>query len=74
MSKPKDDSEILARLEEKLAFLEDTVQQLNDAVSSQQRELIEMRNVNDLLKEKYRQISAQQSEAVAILDEKPPHY
>jgi len=50
------------------------VEQLNDALASQQRELIEMRNVNELLKEKYRQISALQSEAEAVLDEKPPHY
>jgi uncharacterized coiled-coil protein SlyX len=74
MSKSDQDSEVLARLQEKLAFLEDTVQQLNDAVTSQQRELIEMRNVNELLKEKYRQISVQQAEAEEILDEKPPHY
>lgn len=74
MSKSDHDSEALARLQEKLAFLEDTVQQLNDAVSNQQRELIEMQNTNELLKEKYRQISAQQFEGQAVLDEKPPHY
>ena len=74
MSKSYLEAEVLARLQEKLAFLEDNVEQLNDALASQQRELIEMRNVNELLKEKYRQISAQQSEAEAILDEKPPHY
>ena len=74
MSKSDHDPEALARLQEKLAFLEDTVQQLNDAVSNQQRELIEMRNTNELLKENYRQISAQQFEGEAVLDEKPPHY
>jgi uncharacterized coiled-coil protein SlyX len=33
-----------------------------------------MQNTNELLKEKYRQISAQQFEGQAVLDEKPPHY
>ncbi|MBT5031881.1 MAG: SlyX family protein [Proteobacteria bacterium] len=62
------------QLQEKLAFLEELVQQLNDAVSKQQQELIELKSANALLHERYRQISAQQANAEAILDEKPPHY
>ena len=78
MSKPerqgRSEHELLGQLQEKLAFLEDMVQQLNDVVSKQQQELIELKDASDLLQKRYRQISAQQANAEAILDEKPPHY
>ena len=66
--------EQLEQLQEKLAFVEELVQQLNDVVSKQQQELIALKDTNELLQERYRQISTQQAIAEAILDEKPPHY
>ena len=63
-------------LQSQLAFHEDTVQTLNDALASQQQELLLLRRQLELLKE----LQDQQGRALDQLpdlpaaDEKPPHY
>ena len=63
-------------LQSQLAFHEDTVQILNDALASQQQEILLLRRQLELLKE----LQDQQGRALDQLpdlpaaDEKPPHY
>ncbi len=63
-------------LQSQLAFHEDTVQTLNDALASQQQEILLLRRQLELLKE----LQDQQGRALDQLpdlpaaDEKPPHY
>ena len=61
-------------LEEKQAFLEDTVQRLNDALTDQQRQLSVLQGSYDVLKQKYREITQAGVESPEPIDQKPPHY
>ena len=66
----------LAELQSQLAFQEDTVQALNDALASQQQEILVLRRQVELLKQRLDEQAAGQEQTVAgpIEEEKPPHY
>ena len=63
----------LVDVQTQLAYQEDTVRQLNQALAAQQQEILLLRRQMQLLKQRQdEQIHA--GEATAPLDEKPPHY
>lgn len=64
----------LQTLEEKLAFLEDTVQLLNDALTDQQQQLNVLQNGYEALKQRYAELSDALPDDHAQVDQKPPHY
>lgn len=64
----------LAEVQSQLAFQEDTIGALNEALASQQREILVLRRQLELLKQRQDEQAAQYSPAVAPADEKPPHY
>ncbi len=59
-------------LEEQLAFQEDTTRKLDEAMTSQQRQLLEFQRQLQLLAEQIRKLEAAMPEGTR--DEKPPHY
>lgn len=61
-------------LEEKLAFLEDTVQLLNNALIDQQQQLRILQNCYDVLKQRYAELSNGLPDDSGQIDQKPPHY
>lgn len=68
--------ERIIELESKFSFQEDTLQELNEIIIRQQRQLDEMARKLGHLSEQIADIAAQRSEGQAVMpaDEKPPHY
>ena len=66
----------MADLQSQMAFQEDTVQALNDALADQQQEILVLRRQVELLRAQLEeQASATDATAArAAEDEKPPHY
>jgi SlyX protein len=67
---------ILNEVQTQLAFQEDTVQALNEAMASQQRDILTLRRQLALLKQRLEEQTMAQETGAAdgIMDEKPPHY
>lgn len=63
----------IAKLEEKIAFLEDALQQLSDEHFNQQKELGALKDKFDLLSERLNN-QTDSSDFSGSIDEKPPHY
>ena len=61
-------------LQTKLAFQEDTVQALNDALAAQQRQIDHLTLHNRRLVERIDQIIADIDSGPGPVNEKPPHY
>jgi SlyX protein len=67
--------EQVEELQSQMAFQEDTVQTLNEAIAHQQQEMLTMRRQLELLKQRQEeQSAAPDGDAPGILDERPPHY
>ncbi len=67
----------LVELQTQLAFQEDLVASLNEALSLQQQELSALREEFELLKQQYRQLREEMGSGSGVADnamEKPPHY
>ncbi len=68
----------IEQLEEKLAFQEDTLQKLDDALASQQQQILLLEHQVKLLGEQLRKVEDASVGAApagaAPADEKPPHY
>ena len=64
--------ERILRLEEQLAFQEDVIQKLDDAVADQQQQLMVAERKIDLLVQQLQKLEA--SQPAPPDDEKPPHY
>lgn len=64
----------LVDIETKLAYQEDTVLALNDAVSRQQKRIDQLEMTVKLLVERIQQMAAAAESAFPMADEKPPHY
>ena len=66
----------LAELQSQLAFQEHTVQSLNDALATQQQEILLLRQQLALLKQRQDEHSAQldTGQGTGLPQEKPPHY
>ncbi len=63
----------LIDIETKLAYQEDTVQQLNDVVFAQQKKIDQLELLCQHLLDRLKDLSEQQSDNVTFI-EKPPHY
>jgi SlyX protein len=76
LSDIEDVKEQLMDLQSQLAFQEDTVATLNEAMIEQQQEILTLRRQLTLLKERQDEQARQvdREEGGAIVDEKPPHY
>jgi len=72
--KLEDVIEQLVELQNQLAFQEDTVSALNEAVAAQQREILLLREQLTLLKQRQDETQAQLDRGGAPDDEPPPHY
>lgn len=65
--------ERLVELETKLAFQEDTIQALNDAICQQQKQIDHLEATCKLLVDRIKAL-ATATDAAVPTDEKPPHY
>jgi len=59
-------------LEEKIAFQEDLIQKLDDALAGQQKQLMDAERKIELMLQQLRKLEDNMPSATA--DEKPPHY
>ncbi len=68
--------ERIVELETKFSFQEDTIQELNDVIIRQQRQIDELSLRLNRLSEQFAELAAQRdgTQALAPADEKPPHY
>ncbi|MCX2973555.1 SlyX family protein [Halieaceae bacterium IMCC8485] len=64
----------MVELQTQVAFQEDTVGVLNNAVTAQQKEILVLREQLELLKQRQDETIAQVDQAGPVVDEKPPHY
>ena len=62
----------IARLEEQIAFQEDVIQKLDDALADQQKQIMEAERKIELMIQQLRKLEANQPAPPD--DEKPPHY
>ncbi len=65
--------DILIDLQTQLSFQEDTVAQLNEVVTRQQRDIMQLREEMEKLKELY-QAMLENTQTEAPVNEIPPHY
>ena len=63
-------------LEQRLAFQDDAMQKLDDALASQQQQIMLLERQVKLLAEQLRKVEAASADALPrdTADEKPPHY
>jgi SlyX protein len=68
--------EQLVELQTQVAFQEDTIGELNRALSLQQQDLAALQEQWKLLKSQYSELQQRipQDAPTTLLDEKPPHY
>lgn len=68
----------MAEVQSQLAFQEDTVQALNDALALQQQEILLLRRQLELIKQRQDEQAVeaglQTGQPGSPVDEKPPHY
>ena len=75
MTDMQDVSDQLVELQSQVAFQEDTIAALNEALAGQQQEILVLREQLTLLKQRLEEQAAQIDQgAPAAADEKPPHY
>ena len=63
----------LIDIETRIAYQENTIQQLNDVVTKQQKQISHLEELVETLIERYQSLQSSQID-VGNLDEKPPHY
>ena len=66
------DADRIIEIETKLAYLEDSVQQLNSVVCRQQDQIERLEAAEKLLMDRIGELA--ESSAVDVSDERPPHY
>jgi len=65
----------LIELETRVAFQEDTLQQLNDVISRQDREIVALRQQLTLIAKRFEDVLYTHEQGAARPDqERPPHY
>ena len=64
--------ERMSRLEEQVAFQEDTIQKLDNALAHQQQKLMAAERKIELLMQQLQKVEVSQPQST--IDEKPPHY
>ncbi|GAB5450051.1 MAG: hypothetical protein Hals2KO_03790 [Halioglobus sp.] len=67
---------LVVELQGQLAFQEDALGKLDDALSAQQQEILSLRRQLELLSKRHREVTARldAGDDVAPEDERPPHY
>ncbi|NOX28023.1 MAG: SlyX family protein [Gammaproteobacteria bacterium] len=60
-------------IETRIAYQEDTIQQLNDVVTKQQKQIDQLEELSRLLTDRYQSLQGV-SNSTDAADEKPPHY
>lgn len=66
------DEETIIELQTKIAFLEDTVQELSDVIAEQQKDIKVLNKTNKAIVEKLNALIS--GEEISADFEKPPHY
>ena len=74
MSQPETPADQFVAMQSQLAFQEDALQALQDALAEQQRELLLLRRQLELLKERQDEHAGQLDDLSGTPIEKPPHY
>lgn len=69
-----DTDQRLQVLEERLAFQEHTLQHLDDALASQQQQIISYQEQLRVLLQQIQKLEASMPDGAAPADERPPHY
>ena len=69
-----DNTQRIDELEARLAFQEELIQQLNDALSSQQLQMEELRSAVRILSQRLKEAQATPGPSANPADERPPHY
>ena len=64
----------LSEVQSQLAFQDETVAALNDALASQQQEILLLRRQLELLKQRLDEQARGEDSSAPVADEKPPHY
>ena len=65
----------LMEVQSQVAFQEDTIAVLNEAITHQQQEIIVLRRQVELLKQRWEEQSTNTDQSQPpVVDEKPPHY
>ena len=64
----------LVELQTQVAFQEETIGDLNNALGQQQQDISELRRHWDLLRQQHTELQARVPAATADADDKPPHY
>ena len=62
------------RLEMKIAFQEDLLQKLDDAVFAQQQQILLLEDQVRVLSEQLQQIATTRPDVMSVVDERPAHY
>ncbi len=60
-------------IETRIAYQEDTIQQLNDVVTKQQKQIDQLEELSRLLTDRYQSLQGI-SNSTDAADEEPPHY
>jgi SlyX protein len=66
--------QLLVDLQTQLAYQEDTLRELNEAMAGQQQEIIQLRRQLQLLKQRQDEQAPLDASQPSPADEKPPHY
>ncbi|MEM8562151.1 MAG: SlyX family protein [Pseudomonadota bacterium] len=64
----------LEAIQTQMAYQEDTISALNDALAGQQQEILTLRRQLELLKQRQDEISIIGTETATNVEQKPPHY
>ncbi|MBV7377874.1 SlyX family protein [Maritimibacter dapengensis] len=67
-------SERITRLEEQVAYLTKTVEDLSDVIARQDRELDQIKRRTQMLMEREAQRDLDEGGSVPLADQKPPHW
>ena len=70
----KDVMNELIELQTRLAYQEDTIQQLNDVITQQDATILQLQQQMRLLAKRMDEIALAQDSGGEILNERPPHY
>ena len=63
----------LIEIETRIAYQEDTIQQLNDIVTKQQQQIDRLEELSKSLTARYQSLQTTETD-LNMADEKPPHY
>lgn len=74
MTDSDDNRQLLVDMQTQLAYQEDMMRELNEAMAAQQQEIIRLRRQLQLLKQRQDEQAPLDPAQPSPVDEKPPHY